>query len=62
MVCPCKALENALMESARRGKRITELEDALVLAEERREQMTRERDEARAELRNVPVEFEPEDA
>lgn len=41
MVCPCKALENSLMESARRGKRIAELEDELVLAEERREQAER---------------------
>lgn len=47
MTCPCRATEYALMENAKRGKRIAELEECLLTAEERLEQMTRERDEAR---------------
>lgn len=49
MSCPCRATEYALMENAKRGKRIAELEECLLTAEERLAQVTRERDEARAE-------------
>lgn len=50
MTCPCRATEYALMENAKRGKRIAELEECLLTAEERLAQVTRERDEARASV------------
>lgn len=63
MTCPCRATEYALMENAKRGKRIAELEECLLTAEERLKQMTRERDAERRTFANAAdaMGCEPED-
>ncbi len=53
MTCPCRATEYALLENAKRGKRIAELEGCLLTAEERLAQVTRERDEWRDKFHAV---------